>query len=194
MDWPELLEKISCIIHAQNGHVFYDKGLIKNDWLGNSPALENEILKKEAELKIRLPESYRSFLKSSNGFRQISLFVGDLFPVQNIGWITEKEPQLIEILEDIPGIDDDISDKEYFVYGDKQDSGRYRFEYLKESLVVSGWTNGAFVLLNPKVQFGDEWEAWVYANWYPGARRYKSFKKLVLDEYNSTVELLKNKD
>lgn len=40
------------------------------------------------------------------------------------------------------------------------------------------------------VKFGEEWEAWVYANWFPGAKRYKSFRELIETEFYSTLKLI----
>jgi hypothetical protein len=41
-------------------------------WLGNEPAPEQEIVKTETRLARRLPPSYRSFMKVSNGFGPVS--------------------------------------------------------------------------------------------------------------------------
>lgn len=192
MNWKVLLNDISQVIHGQNGHIFYKKEEINDKWLGFPPATEDEILAKEEELKIQLPNSYRSFLKTSNGFRQVSLFNGDLYPVQKIGWVADRDPDLIEILEDV-GLDDDYSDEEYYVYGEDQLNHIYKLDHLKASLMISWWTSSAFILLNPKVRYGNEWEAWIYANWYPGAKRFRSFEELILREHELTLELLANK-
>ncbi|HEY3110361.1 MAG TPA: hypothetical protein VGL23_16490 [Chloroflexota bacterium] len=34
-----------------------------------------------------------------------------------------------------------------------------------------------------------EWEAWFFANWYPGASRYRSFWELMQAEHASFLEL-----
>ena len=58
-----------------------------------------------------------------------------------------------------------------------------RNEYLRHTLEVSGEGDGIY-LLNPKVITADgEWEAWFFATWLPGARRYRSFWELMQDEY-----------
>jgi hypothetical protein len=45
--------------------------------------------------------------------------------------------------------------------------------------------DSAVCLLNPQAITRDgEWEAWFFANWLPGARRYRSFEELMRAEYN----------
>ena len=44
---------------------------------------------------------------------------------------------------------------------------------------ISDSLEGEVLLLNPKVKFGNEWEAWYFANYLPGAIRFKSFKEML---------------
>ena len=51
-------------------------------------------------------------------------------------------------------------------------------------------SDSAIYLLNPKVVTPDgEWEAWFFANWLPGAARYRSFVELMQAEYRSFRQL-----
>ncbi|MEX6690181.1 hypothetical protein QTN47_21910 [Danxiaibacter flavus] len=59
-----------------------------------------------------------------------------------------------------------------------------------KTLAISNWGDSAILLLNPEVKFGDEWEAWMFANWRPGADRYKSFEELMKEEYSSYLDVL----
>jgi hypothetical protein len=44
--------------------------------------------------------------------------------------------------------------------------------------------DSAVYLLNPQVVSEDgEWDAWFFANWLPGATRYRSFAEMILKEY-----------
>ena len=63
---------------------------------------------------------------------------------------------------------------------------RFRIEYLESAVEVSDIGDSAIFLLNPQVVTPDgEWEAWFFANWLPGASRYRSFGELMETEYHS---------
>ena len=174
---------------CEPNHLLYYKEKVKNNWLGFEGASEAQILKRESELNIKLPASYREFLKTSNGFEQISIFVGKLMPVEEIDWLAKKDEEFIQIMTEIfEKVDEKEDDERYNIYGENQSSVHFRMKHLFESLMVSHWTDGATILLNPAVRFGDEWEAWIYASWYPGAHRYRSFRdgcRSDLSPYNS---------
>jgi hypothetical protein len=63
---------------------------------------------------------------------------------------------------------------------DPEDPATFRLEELGGTVVISGVVDGRVLLLNPaRVGSDDEWEAWDFANWYPGAYRYPSFAALL---------------
>ena len=169
--------------------IYYDKSSITDNWLGYPPADDSKILEKEKELGLTLPKSYKDFLKASNGFRQISFFTGNLCPIGNVDWLSNTDSDFLNMFSE--GDDINITDQDYYNYSETQRSEFFRLEYLKNSIRISEWTDGSLVLLNPKIKFGEEFEAWVYANWYPGAKRFKSFEDLILDALKETHELLK---
>lgn len=190
MNWKEVLENISVTVNKRIdlNSIYYDKSEIENDWLGYPPCSNQNIIQKEKELGITLPVSYRDFLLTSNGFKQISLFAGHLLPLNEIGKLEEKEKFIYDLYK--YELDShEVSDKDYFNY-ENQNSVNFRVEYLLESIVISKNVDGVIILLNPNIKFEKEWEAWTFGNWYPGAHRYKSFKELILDEINTTIELL----
>ena len=193
MNWKSILERLSQAIHTrvESNMIYYDKADVHDNWLGFPPASPELINAKEQEQEVALPPSYREFLLTTNGFRQISFFSGGLFSVDRIGWTKDVDPDFLKILNEF---DAPVSDEQYFVYGDKQRSELFRLEYLNATLQVSEWVDGSVILLNPLVKFGDEWEAWVYANWHPGAHRYRSFRELIEAQLISTLELLDNKE
>src|SRR5262249_3381412 len=85
-----------------------------------------------------------------------------------------------------------LTDEEYLVYGEEQDSGLFRTEYLESALEISDVGDSAVLLLNPEVvDDTGEWEAWLFANWIPGARRYRSFRELMQGEHESLRRLQK---
>lgn len=192
MEWNEILNSLSKTINEEleSSFIYYDKSKIKNNWLGYNPTTDIEIEKKEKELNVELPESYKNFLKTSNGFKQISTFAGHLLPIEKIGFLKDLEPDLYEVyeLEEF-----DVSDEDYFNYTDSQVTVNFRIEFLLSAIVISLNVDGTVVLLNPQIKFGKEWEAWVFSNSNPGPERFKSFKELILKEHESTLRLLKNK-
>jgi len=124
--------------------------LIKAGWLGYADAAEGELRKAEKRLATNLPPSYRAFLRTSNGWCFPSISIFDLLPIAKVNWFREENQDWIDAYvgpsADLPP----ISDKEYFVYGCKQDCVKFRAEYLQTALQVSDTADGAVVLLNPK--------------------------------------------
>ena len=88
----------------------------------------------------------------------------------------------------------EVSDEEYFYYEDDQDPVLSRTRYISESLKISEWYDGLCVFLNPKVKFGNEWEVLVYATWFPGIRRYKSFEDFLSKTHLANQRLLQNEE
>ena len=165
--------------------------LIKAGWLGYAGASDAGIAAAEKRLERMLPPSYRAFLKASNGWRFPSNFIFDLWPVEKLAWFREQNPDWIDAYADTGELPR-VTDKEYFVYGDKQDSVKFRNEYLQTALQISEPGESEVVLLNPKVISPDgEWETWFFANWLPGATRYRSFADWLAAERASCRKLLK---
>jgi SMI1 / KNR4 family (SUKH-1) len=154
---------------------------IKAGWLGYNGATEEEITAIEKRLTIKLPPSFRAFLKVSNGWRFPSVSIFDLLPTSKLAWFREQNQGWIDAYttDELPP----VSDEEYFVYGDKQDCVNFRREYLKTALQISELGDSAVVLLNPKIVTPEgEWETWFFANWLPGAQRYRSFEEWLTTE------------
>jgi hypothetical protein len=151
--------------------------VIKKGWLGYPGASEEEVATIEKRLAMSLPPSYRAFLKVSNGWRFPSVsIIPDLTPAAKIAWFREHNQDWIDVYVGPSAEQQPISDEEYFEYGDKQNSCNFRVEYLQNALQVSDVSDGAVVLLNPKIVTADgEWETWFFANWLPGAARYRAF-------------------
>jgi hypothetical protein len=166
--------------------------LLKDGWLGYPGAPEAEIAAAEKRLGTRLPPSYRAFLAVSNGWRYASISIFDLLPVAKLAWFREKSQDWIDAYVGPSAELPRLSDKEYFVYGDKQDCVKFRTEYLQTALQVSAEGDSAVVLLNPEVVTNEgEWETWFFANWLPGACRYRSFAEWLADERRTCAKQLK---
>jgi hypothetical protein len=161
---------------------------IVSGWMGFEGASESEIEQAEARLGIRLPPSYRGFLRASNGWRHASHFIYDLLPASGILWFREKNQDWIDaFVEELRGLPD-LSDEEYLVYGVGQNPCQFRVEYLQTALQISERGDSAIYLLNPKTVTPEgEWEAWFFANWKAGASRYQSFAELLEANYNSLL-------
>lgn len=161
------------------------------------PASESAIADAERGLGSRLPASYRDFLLISNGCGKLHQAHGGLLRVEQIGWFRDLEPDWVRTWTQDTG--PDISEEEHL---QKADNPPYlRRAYLPELLQIGESYDGAVYLLNPCVRAADgEWEAWNFANWFPGAMRYPSFRELLEDAadslnrtvYLETVELNEN--
>jgi hypothetical protein len=157
--------------------------LISTGWLGYKGATGEAIKKTEKRLGTRLPLSFREFLKASNGWHYASVSIFDLRPASKVAWFSEQNQDWIDAYvgssSELPA----IPDKEYFIYGRTQDCVKFRTEYLQTALQVSDVRDSAVVLLNPKIVTAEgEWETWFFANWLPGAQRYRSFAEWLVAE------------
>ena len=166
--------------------------LIKEGWVGYAAAEEEELVATEKRLAASLPPSYRAFLKASNGWRFPSISIFNLFPTDKVAWFRELNQDWIDAYvgpaKELPP----VSDREYFVYGAKQSCLSFRTEYLQTALQISEEGDSAVVLLNPKVMTPEgEWETWFFANWLPGARRYRSFAEWLAAERKTCRKQLK---
>lgn len=201
MDIPQIIELLSDDFFLLNDaedikrHVnalSVDNSSIQSKLLSYPPATNNSISKKEKSLDVKLPPSYKEFLLFSNGFRIVSPFLDNLFSIEKIDWARNLEEKWsIDMFNDDPV---EVSDEEYFYYEDDQDSVLSRTRYISESLKVSEWYEGMCIFLNPVIKFGDEWEVLEYATWFPGIRRYKSFREYLLKTHLSNLRLLKNRE
>ncbi len=157
---------------------------VSSGWLGYEGAKESEIVALEERLGATLPPSYRSFLAESNGWRNCGPFIYDLWSCSDVRWFEERNQQWIDAcvhpenngitIVYPPGREPPaprpLTDEEYLVYGDEQDTCRFRTEYLQTALEISDVGDSAVLLLNPKtISKGGEWEAWMFANSAPGA-------------------------
>lgn len=161
-------------------------------WLGLPGATEEQVKEAEERLGIAFPPSYRTFLKVSNGWRQPEAFwtssAGSLWSTDQVEWFSVRNQDWIDayVMPSQEGALRTVPDDEYLVYGEDQDCAlSLRVEYLQTALEISGNGDGVY-LLNPKViGDGGEWEAWFFANWMPGADRYRSFWEMMQAQYQS---------
>ncbi len=117
--------------------------VVESGWLGYPGADESAIAAAEQRLGLTVPPSYRSFLRTSDGFRHAGL--RNVFPVQQITRVKTMWPDRDWSLEP------DVADEEYFVYGADQDPVNVRFNYLPECIAVSEYIEGDMYVLNPAI-------------------------------------------
>lgn len=197
-DWCTFLQQVSRdMLKDDSVRKFLSTDVIASGWLGYEGATEADVTALEDRLQANLPRSYRDFLLMTNGWRNCGPFIYNLWPCAEVRWFRERNqpwidayvnPQLppgMKLREPRP-----LTNEEHLNYGDDQDSCRFPTEYLKTALEISDVGDAAILLLNPKiVTASGEWEAWFFANWNPGAHRYRSFVELMQGEHKSFLRL-----
>ena len=162
--------------------------------LKNGPILmqgnEDDIKILESKLGKALPASYRNFFIASSGWIHITMFSTYLSP-NEANWFYETNKEWVDIW--IESSDDyEVTDEDYFVYGEMQDPIYVRGKYMKSCLKISTDQDGYVFLLNPEIVTDDgEWEAWAFGTKLPGAYRYRTFEDLMRKEYETALEDIK---
>jgi len=145
-------EELACLDDVQRA----------NRWLGYQPAGEEAVGVAEERLDVRLPPSYRNFLLTSNGWRDIDPELSEMFRVDEIGWFAEKESQLLDAWTDA-GCEEIV-------------------EQVKPCLMVSDWSDCAVYWLLDPTTIGPDGE-WTVYEWATGdgssPSPYPSFGALV---------------
>ena len=180
--WRELLEPWSFAAIARVGDEPTAGPL---GGLGLPGASDDMLEVTEQRLGARLPPSYRNFLQCTNGLHQPRPFVagrgGDFWSAEEIDWFPVRNQSWIDAYTQESY---DVPDELYFVYGALQDPVQFRAEYLRDCLEISHDGDSAVCLLNPRVVGASgEWEAWFFANWNPGAVRYRTFAELMVEHH-----------
>ncbi len=191
--WKELLTKWNEEIVESEDKEYLSPEAITSGWIGYPGATEIQIQQTEDRLGRKLPPSYREFLKFSNGWGKTTSFIDRLWSSEEIEWFSVRHQDWIDawrVGEAHFGGPKPVSDEEYFIYGERQNPGILRGEYLQTALEISDLGDSAIYLLNPQIMTeDDEWEAWFFANWLPGVNRYRSFWELMLAEYETFARL-----
>ena len=138
---------------------------IHQNWLGFHlrPCRGGEIETLEQRLGVTLPESYKAFLLTTNGWRRPTAFINRLRPTQDVNWFRVENEQWVEVYSESGST---LPDEEYYKYG-KDGASDHRAEHMFSLLQISDVEDGVY-LLNPEAVTPDgEWEAWFFANWIP---------------------------
>jgi len=159
---------------------------LKDGWMGFDGADDKDIEDLEKRLNVKLPPSYKEFLKFTNGWKQIGFDAesAKLYSTTEVDWFRIKNPEAIDNWMVGAQFMPDIPDEVYFVYGPEQDPVNLRNSYLESTLAISELVDAGIYLLNPEVVTADgEWEAWFFGFHLPGANRYRSFEAMMKAEY-----------
>jgi hypothetical protein len=199
-DWQPFLEEWSWVFLNSPDLEDYDlpPEVIESGWLGFPGATEEQIAAAEARLGTTFPPSYREFLKVSNGWRHVCYSIDKVWSVEDVEWFRTRHQGWIDGWTKgaaVFGVDPPVvSDEDYSVYGPEQDCIHLRPEYLSTALEISEMGDIAILLLNPQITTPKgEWEAWFFADWNPGADRYRSFWDLMQDFYAILRERVEQK-
>lgn len=198
-DWRQFLQRYSQAFLSQdwsdtvrlfsrNGAVIPDEAR-RSGWMGFEPASAKAIADAEARLGRRLPLSLRRFYEVSNGWGMIGRFIYDVLPVEEIGWLKDRDGRSDATLYKIAcEIENHLQDKPRKPWKNDPDGTRrrgYLFEQgtrLKRSLVISSWGDAAVWLLDPGDRDHDgEWPGGCWASWHPGSVEWsaESFAELM---------------
>lgn len=200
VDWVGLLTQWSRDVLATPEEVAgLPPDVVASGWLGYPSATEERIAAAEARLGTTLPPTYRTFLTLTNGWRKPQTMVERLWSTEEIDWLAALDQEGIdawisgeEYVADGPLSVPTVPDAEYFAYVDGAATGEMRSEYLQTALQISAveYAGTAVYLLNPRVVTPEgEWEAWLWAHWLPGARRYRSFWDMMRHEHDTHVRV-----
>jgi hypothetical protein len=189
-NWQQLLRQWTQDIFVDDDFLSdqVPRDVIRSGWLGYPGATEAQLVATEHRLGVQLPPSYRTFLQTTNGWRQLTSYIYQIWPTEGVDWFAVKNQSLINIWINSYAHALPISDQDYFVYGEEQYAPRFRPRYLQSALEISECDDGTVYLLNPQVVTpAGEWEAWLLAPWLPGAHRYPSFWELMVSEHSSFI-------
>ena len=137
----------------------------------------------EARLQVRLPPSYRDHVLRHRPAQRRSTPVAPdaasppLLSVEEIDRFETLEPKRLGAFRDgyAAGGGGHAAASD-----DPDDPATFRIDELGGTIVVSAVVDERVLLLNPaRIVSDGEWEAWDFANWYPGAYRYPSFAALM---------------
>src|SRR5690242_24992 len=106
-DWREFLKRYSqaflSLDWSNTVRLFSSRGAVIPDearravWMGFEPASEAAIAAAEDRLGHRLPPSLRTFYVVSNGWGMIGSHVFGVLPVEQIGWLRDRDPHLYQM-------------------------------------------------------------------------------------------------
>jgi hypothetical protein len=197
--WRDFLHQLSRLLLDIDIKEAFDEPMFSaadhaRGYVGFEGATEEQIAAVEERLGARLPNSYRNFLKVSNGWPLMGdAQPGALWPVEEIQWVRDHDPRDVlswGLRSQLSTSQSDVSPEEHLKLSD--DSVRYRMAYVDGLLGISDSGDASYLFLSPEVtDINSEWECWQFASWMPGATRYSSFEMWMLRTYKFLEEDLR---
>lgn len=163
-DWRKMLRTWNGAMIASGE---FDRVVADRRWAGFPPASEEAIAGAERRLGAKLPESYKAFVRVSNGWWVPARGGGEgplrVWGTEDIRLLREVQPELVETWS------------EEVLEEDPEDISVIPRSHHRSVLQISGDDDG-FYLLNPLMETGPgECQAAFFANWVPGEHCYPSF-------------------
>lgn len=156
--WLDLLSKLAAKILADRDRAAdLSESALETGWLGAPGARDEDIAALESRLGVSLPPSYRSFLKTTNGWGPTSFALDRLLGTNEVRRFAESEPEWVRIW-----------------------SNNEEGPALRTAIQVSTVADGVCLLIPSDEKA--EWETWFFANWIPGAQRHASFRAFMESE------------
>lgn len=182
--WSELLRRWSLELCEDDAFALtQDDEVIESGWTGSEPVAENELRDLERRIGRNLPPSYRSFLKTTNGYVGGGS-VRRIRPAREVKPFVDDEAEWVDIWLETAGEGTSLSVGEHTA-SRGQDVVNARWQLLSDTIQVSDTDDGAVYLLCPTIVEDGEWEAWLFATWLPGAARFSSWWDLLNHEYQT---------
>ncbi|MFJ9569216.1 SMI1/KNR4 family protein [Streptomyces bacillaris] len=134
-------------------------------WLGEAPAGEQELVVVEERLGVRLPPSLRGFFLASNGWKRVKGWVDLVHPCGDVVWMR----------------DSDAGSDLIRIYGEDPDNDDY-VQLFRRCVEVAAGED--FWLLDPTDVGPDgEWAAYLFTPKYGDLEEFSSFSALFHDGY-----------
>ena len=130
-------------------NLYFSPEQIENQWLGNIPATESEILNAEFSLGVKLPEDYIEFLKITNGFSAPNNIYPSFEKIDEIDYLINVDAFIIEA---------------------------YGLIDLETAIIIGGKSEEQSFLLLPPNSANEKWRYWKFADWYPGEEPVENLK------------------
>jgi hypothetical protein len=194
--WTELLRMYSAEILATDDIGLWSpiaEEARQSGWLGFPPADERTIQYHEERLEVAFPPSLRSFYAATNGWRTTGYSIYNVLPVEQVGWVRDREPDLYSLGEMA-----ETEDRDWPKDPDGSRRGAYRFEQgtrVKRAIALSSEGDSATWLADPFAPDSDgEWPCGTWASWNPGMDwTAGSFAELMRDELKTFLDLRRNR-
>ncbi|MQY09220.1 SMI1/KNR4 family protein [Actinomadura macrotermitis] len=161
MDWMPYLRRWSAERideHDPRQHQEPAPAAVQDRWLGAPPATEAGLEAAERRLGCALPPTYRAFLATTNGWRNLQGIVDSFRSADQIGWLHELEPHWAEgwaHQADEEDLDEDVA--AHF--------GQIA-ALLRRGLLISLDADLTIIFLDPQdVDAGGDWAVYQYSSW-----------------------------